>query len=1089
MPLVFFPAPASFVLWGDDTTGHVVPGLLRDAVVAKVAVVGANGALNTVHGQRLPLLATAMQLCAVGAADVERISASGVGWVLAAKFALELVARQLVVPTLAWRDGQLDARWAVSLAAADEMQKAALIAATMAPSGYAVPWVELEDSVASPSAAIPRSWDPAVLLREFLDATADAMVRAVNGGPQLPSLHRGAATPRRRAVASGYVSGKRTKNLRGATLRIQPGSAGGDIIDAVTATAWPARFSDALTSHDASFVAPGFADRRVPEEIARWSAPAIGATDRLRTGFRLEIVDATGALAAKTAPFVLRFFLQAPDDPSLQVSARDVWLTRGDRLQQFGKAFRDPQEALLEALGRAARLFAPIASALTVAAPTEIRLDPVAAWNFFSQGAAALSDAGFAVVVPAELTSTGQRRMRARMRIGGPGRGTAGVVAGGSATLSMDEVFAVDWEAALGDDTLTSAELNALANQKSPLVQHRGAWVIVDPTELAALRQRLAAGPTTMRAVDAIRLALAESSEASVLAGSTAAGTTPTVVTAGVLAQFLEKLREATTQDTSIPSDLQATLRPYQVRGLAWLCALARLGLGGCLADDMGLGKTVQLLALVLALRADEQVPVKAENIKTKARTRAGRVGGVDAKSDANTLSASTQRDLRPILLIVPTSVVGNWQAEAKRFAPTIHVVQHYGPSRCADASALTTISTAHGGIVLLTTYGMVRRDIGWLAGVDFSMIVLDEAQNIKNANSTIAGAVRQLRAPRRFALTGTPVENRLAELWSILDFANPGLLGPLAEFRRDYALPIERHGNAEAAARLRRLIAPFVLRRLKIDPTIISDLPAKLEVKMACTLTREQASLYQAVVDEEMRRIEAANGMARRGRVLALLSFLKQICNHPAHYLGDGNAALASGMVAGRSGKLDRLTEMLEEALAAGDKALVFTQFHEMGALLTAHLATTFGCDVLFLHGGTAQQARTELVKRFQDPAPRGPRIFVLSVKAGGTGLNLTAANHVFHFDRWWNPAVEDQATDRAYRIGQRKVVTVHKLVCAGTVEDKIDQMLRDKKTLAESVVGAGEQWITEMNSAELRELFTLAPDIANGTSDGDNP
>lgn len=1048
MPLVFFPAPASFVLWGEDATAQIVPTLLHDAVATTVTVVGADETLHTVHGQRLPLLATAMQLCAVGAADIERISASAAGWVLAAKFALELVARQLVVPTLAWRAGQLDARWAASLAAADEMQKAGLIAASMAPSGYAVPWLEDNDAPAAELAGkdahgAARSWDANLLLREFLDATADAMVRAVNGGPQLPSV-------RRSASRVSHVSGTRTKNRPGANI-------------ATESLAWPLRFSDALISHDASFVAPGFADRRVPEEIARWSAPAIGAADRLRAGFRLEIVDASSAMTAKAAPFVLRFFLQAPDDPSLQVSARDVWLTRGDRLQQFGKAFRDPQEALLEALGRAARLFAPIASALTVAAPTEVRLDPIAAWNFFSQGAAALSDAGFAVVVPAELTATGQRRMRARMRIGGPARGTAGVVAGGSATLSMDEVFTVDWDAALGDDTLSEAELRALATQKSPLVQHRGAWIIVDPTELAALRQRLAAGPTTIRGVDALRLALAESSESSNHAAS-ASGATATVVTTGVLAQFLQQLREVTTQDTAIPAGLHATLRPYQARGLAWLRALAQLGLGGCLADDMGLGKTIQLLALVLALRADESVVTDA-----KARS-------------------TSQLDLRPILLVVPTSVVGNWHAEATRFAPSINVVQHYGPGRCGDAAALATLASAPGGVMLLTTYGMVRRDIAWLASVDFAMIVLDEAQNIKNANSSIALAIRQLRAPRRFALTGTPVENRLAELWSILDFANPGLLGPLAEFRRDYALPIERHGNAEVAARLRRLIAPFVLRRLKRDPTIISDLPAKLEYKTACTLTREQASLYQAVVDEEMRRIEASDGIARRGRVLALLSFLKQICNHPAQYLGDGNAALAAAMVAGRSGKLDRLTEMLEEALAAGDKALVFTQFHEMGALLTAHLANQLGCGVLFLHGGTSQKARTEMVKQFQDPALRGPRIFVLSVKAGGTGLNLTAANHVFHFDRWWNPAVEDQATDRAYRIGQRNVVTVHKLVCAGTVEDKIDQMLRDKKVLAERVVGSGEQWITEMSSTELRQLFNLAPDLAIGVRESDS-
>ncbi|MBP9084847.1 MAG: DEAD/DEAH box helicase [Kofleriaceae bacterium] len=1016
-----------------------------------------------------------MQLCAVGAADVERMSASGAGWVLASKFALELVARQLVVPTLAWRNGRLDARWAASVAAADEMQKIALIAASMAPSGYAVPWVDLDNEgvevTAQSLGRVTRSWDPELLLREFLNATADALVRVVNGGPQLPSLRRAIEpTPM-------LVSENRTRKTRRAAAYIAP-------IDAASvaqAAAWPTRFSNALTSHDASFEAAGFAERRVPEEIARWSAPAIGAADRLRACFRLEIVDAKGALAAKTAPFVLRFFLQAPDDPSLQVSAREVWLTRGDRLQQFGKAFRDPQEALLEALGRAARLFAPIAAALTVAAPTEVRLDPMAAWNFFSQGAAALSDAGFAVVVPAELTVTGQRRMRARMRIGAATRGTAGVVAGGSATLSMDEVFAVDWEAALGDDTLTHAELNALAAQKSPLVQHRGAWIIVDPSELAALRQRLAAGPTTMRAVDALRLVLAESSDATGPDRSATLASSPQVISTGVLAQFLAQLRVTTTQGVAVPKALQATLRPYQARGLAWLHALATLSMGGCLADDMGLGKTIQLLALVLALRVDEPLPVVPG--KAKARARAGQPVAVGKPR----VTSATQVKLRPILLVVPTSVVGNWQAEAARFAPSIKVVLHYGPGRCADAAALSNRSTAQGGVLLLTTYGMVRRDIAWLAGVDFAMIVLDEAQNIKNANSSIASAIRQLRAPRRFALTGTPVENRLAELWSILDFANPGLLGPLAEFRRDYALPIERHGNVEVAARLRRLIAPFVLRRLKSDPTIISDLPAKLEYKMACTLTREQASLYQAVVDEEMRRIEAADGIARRGRVLALLSFLKQICNHPAQYLGDGRAAVAARTVAGRSGKLDRLTEMLDEALAAGDKALVFTQFHEMGEILTAHLTTTLGCEVLFLHGGTSQKSRTEMVARFQDPAPRSPRIFVLSVKAGGTGLNLTAANHVFHFDRWWNPAVEDQATDRAYRIGQRKLVAVHKLVCAGTVEDKIDQMLRDKKALADRVVGSGEQWITEMNSAELRELFTLAPDLAISTNETD--
>jgi SNF2 family DNA or RNA helicase len=388
----------------------------------------------------------------------------------------------------------------------------------------------------------------------------------------------------------------------------------------------------------------------------------------------------------------------------------------------------------------------------------------------------------------------------------------------------------------------------------------------------------------------------------------------------------------------------------------------------------------------------------------------------------------------------------------------------------------------------VLTSYGLLRRDAALLASVEWSLVALDEAQNIKNAASSTARAARSLRASQRFALTGTPVENRLAELWSILEFANPGLLGPLERFRRELAVPIERYGDEQAAARLRRMVSPFVLRRQKSDPAIIADLPPKHEMKVFCTLTREQASLYKALVDEELRKIEQAEGMERKGRVLALLMHTKQVCNHPAHYLGE------SGPLPKRSGKLARMTEMLEEALAAGDKALVFTQFREMGSKLVAHLEASLGCEVLFLHGGTKKQTRDELVQRFQHE-PHAARIFVLSLKAGGTGLNLTAASHVFHYDRWWNPAVEDQATDRAYRIGQTRAVQVHKLLCAGTVEDKIDRLLEHKRELAAKVVSAGEQWITELGSSELRDLFTLAdhaataPDDGEGDSDGEEP
>ncbi|HYJ11589.1 MAG TPA: SNF2-related protein, partial [Polyangiaceae bacterium] len=570
------------------------------------------------------------------------------------------------------------------------------------------------------------------------------------------------------------------------------------------------------------------------------------------------------------------------------------------------------------------------------------------------------------------------------------------------------------------------------AKQKQPLVRFRGAWIAVDPAELGEIQKRVTAGNT--------RVALREAVQAA-LTGETRVGELEVGVTAvGNFAELLRRLQAAGASPVSAPPTLNATLRPYQARGLAWLNTMSELGLGACLADDMGLGKTIQFLAFLLQRRLTQPA------------------------------------DARPSLLVAPMSVVGNWQREAERFAPSLPVVQHYGMDRKRTAAELAAEPSA----LVLTTYGLLRRDAELLASVDFAVVALDEAQMIKNSASATARAARSLRSSQRFALTGTPVENRLAELWSVLEFANPGLLGPLEKFRREFALPIERYGNEEVASRLRKSVAPFILRRLKSDPGIIQDLPEKHEMKVVCTLTREQATLYKAVVDEELRRIAESEGVERKGRVLALLTFTKQICNHPAQYLGE------SGPLARRSGKLSRVSEMLAEALLAGDRALVFTQFRDMGEKLMRYLENTLDTEVLFLHGGTSRQRRDEMVQRFQNE-PHGPRVFVLSLKAGGTGLNLTAANHVFHYDRWWNPAVEDQATDRAYRIGQKRAVQVHKLLSAGSVEEKIDRLLEQKRALAGKIVGQGEQWITELGSDELRDLFALSKSALAAAADAD--
>jgi SNF2 family DNA or RNA helicase len=446
----------------------------------------------------------------------------------------------------------------------------------------------------------------------------------------------------------------------------------------------------------------------------------------------------------------------------------------------------------------------------------------------------------------------------------------------------------------------------------------------------------------------------------------------------------------------------------------------------------MGLGKTIQTLAHL-------------------ARERQARAGS-------------------PVLLVCPTSVIGNWQHEAARFVPSLAVLVHHGTARAKEQTEFGESARRHD--LVLTSYSLLQRDFATLNQLDWSAIVLDEAQNIKNPETRQARAARQLKADYRIVLTGTPVENHVGDLWSLMEFLNPGLLGSQAEFKRTFLVPIQAGGDTNATERLKRLTAPFILRRLKTDRAVITDLPEKLEMKVYCTLTREQASLYAAVVEEALPEVEAAGGIQRKGIVLAMLSKLKQVCNHPAQFLKDNSA------IANRSGKLARLVEMLEEVNEVGERALVFSQFAEMGAMIKRHLELALGREVLFLHGAVPKLRRDEMVARFQDPDESGPGVFVLSLKAGGTGLNLTAASRVFHFDRWWNPAVEDQATDRAFRIGQRRQVFVHKFVCAGTLEEKIDEIIERKRSMAQSIVGSGEEWLTKLSTAELRELLTLRSD-----------
>lgn len=775
----------------------------------------------------------------------------------------------------------------------------------------------------------------------------------------------------------------------------------------------------ALTAPDGRFDVESGEFDVLAQKLRPWDDVGVGTVGPARATFRLSEVECEtdagegeGEEATGSA-WQLEFLLQSTEDPSLLVGAEQAWNDDGSLRRWLDR----PQELLLSELGRASRIFPELTSALRTARPAELMLDADGAYRFLSGTAALLDEAGFGVLLP----SWWDRRRKLGLVLSAH-TPVDGVVSKTS-KFGRNQLIEFRWELAIGDDTLTDDEIAALADIKAPLIRLRGQWVALDPEQLRRGLEFLARKPTGRKTAAEI-LALAASHPDDI--------DTPLAVTAvradGWLGDLLSGAAAQSLQPLEPPDSFTATLRPYQQRGLSWLAFLSSLGLGSCLADDMGLGKTVQLLAM-------------------------------------ETLQRHQDPSAGPTLLLCPMSLVGNWQKEAAKFAPGLRVYAHHGGARLrGDALGELLADTD----LVVSTYTTAARDIDELAGYRWNRVVLDEAQAVKNSLSRSAKAVRRLEAAHRVALTGTPMENRLAELWSIMDFLNPGLLGSSERFRTRYAIPIERHGHTEPAERLRAATRPYILRRVKTDPAIIDDLPEKIEIKQYCQLTTEQASLYQVIVDDMIDKIENSAGIERRGNVLAAMAKLKQVCNHPAQLLHDRSP------VGRRSGKVIRLEEILEEILAEGDRVLCFTQFTEFAELLVPHLAARFGCDIAYLHGGTPKKRRDEMVARFQ--SGDGPAIFLLSLKAGGTGLNLTAANHVVHLDRWWNPAVENQATDRAFRIGQQRTVQVRKFICTGTLEEKIDEMIEEKKALADLVVTDGEGWLTELSTRDLREVFALS-------------
>jgi len=765
----------------------------------------------------------------------------------------------------------------------------------------------------------------------------------------------------------------------------------------------------ALISPDARVAADDSDLAALAARIEEWQRPVrVAALAPFRLSFRLHEPE-VGA-----GDWLVAYLLQGTKDPSILVPAGDAWRRTCAALESDPAALR---EHLLASLGQAAALCPHVEASLKRAAPEGYPLDATGAYQFLRETAGALEQSGFGVMLPSWWTRRGtQTRLQAHARVKSPAAASAG--------LSLEALVEFDWEVALGGEKMSRAELAALARLKQPLVKLRGQWVEVDAAQIQAALDFLKRNPSgRATAREVMRMAIGVEGHAGPLEIGGVEAT-------GWMGDLLARLEgRAPFAELPQPEALTGTLRPYQLRGYSWLDFLKRLGLGACLADDMGLGKTVQTLALIQRDRAEGE--------------------------------------RRPVLLVCPTSVVNNWRKEAARFTPELPVLVHHGIARNRGA-AFQRAAAEHA--IVLSTYALLHRDQETLARVDWAGVILDEAQNIKNAATKQARAARSLPGGYRIALTGTPVENSVGDLWSLMELLNPSFLGSESAFRKRFFVPIQVYADRGASDRLRSITSPFILRRLKTDKSIIADLPDKLEMKVFCNLTKEQASLYEAVVKDAQAAIESAEGIERKGLVLATLMKLKQVCNHPAQFLKDNSA------LDGRSGKLTRIAEMLEETLEENDRSLIFTQFTEMGDILQRHIQESFGIEVLYLHGGTPRKQRDRMVERFADPA--GPRVFLLSLKAGGTGLNLTEASRVFHFDRWWNPAVENQATDRAFRIGQTKNVQVHKFMCAGTLEEKIDEMIERKKDVAGRVVGTGEAWLSELSNAQLRDLFALRKD-----------
>lgn len=800
---------------------------------------------------------------------------------------------------------------------------------------------------------------------------------------------------------------------------------------------WDYRFLRSLLSKNSNFPITEFYETIIPSLIENWANSA--------RGFSFGYVSLFSFILKypnkPDGDWPLTFAISPPGEGN-PIILNKIWKMDNKTQQKTFSPLntdKSPIELILRALGTAAKIFPPINRALQEKHPSEIRLSSNEVIDFLKYPKDLMIQSGFNIILPEMFTTGGKQRLSARLVIRTSEKKSSkkGISSQFDSMFDINSMLEYKWEASLGEQKISEDEFLNLLNSTDPLVNIKGNWVLVEFNDIEALRDASNSGKKTY--IEALKLGLTGKIQLQ------ENGPEYEVVVEGEFGEIVQKLKTIDTlKEISCPLGFRGELRPYQEDALSWMGNLSTLNLGLCLADDMGLGKTVQVIAFLL---------FRKELLNKNAKS---------------------------ILIICPTSVLFNWRREMEKFAPELSITVHHGLDRIKNALDLKKYLKPNE--IVLTTYGTARNDVDILQVIPFDGIIIDESQNIKNYSSQQTQAILRLQAKFRIALSGTPVENRLLELWTLFEFLNPGLLGSKTEFQDNYILPIERFQDKDAIDKLKKVISPFILRRVKTDKSIINDLPEKNEIKLFVELSNEQINLYQNAVDTAFKEMKDAenNKKKKKGILLALLVKLKQICNHPYQYSKKSfKKCKDKEMIrdfSSRSKKTKRLVQMIEEVIDNGEKVLVFTQFKEMGSLLQNLLESIFNFKVLFFHGSVPEHKRREIVDKFQSKDIESPPILILSLKAGGTGLNLTQGTTIFHFDRWWNPAVEDQATDRAYRIGQKERVNVYKFITVGTIEEKIDMLLEDKKQLAESVItSSGESWISDLSEDKLKEMLSL--------------